>query len=181
MEIWAGKGTAIRRNQEMGIVEIRGNLRNLPELDGPLRQGTGFVIEYLLVKVIKMLPRIKIGIHSSSLQFTDICHGLYTYCQLPPDPPPLQHPQCNGGCDLAELLCRHCLRQTAQLPAEQAHRSNPPRPAPFSSPFPDAQWRGIVGLEPPFDFHEYACVECRNRAYAGVRDFPSRDVPPCCF
>ena len=65
METWAGKGTAIRRNQEMGIVKIRGNLRNLPELDGPLRQGTGFVIEYLLVKVVKMLPWIESGIHFS--------------------------------------------------------------------------------------------------------------------
>ena len=66
MEGGTGKGAAVRRNQQMGMMEVGRNHRNLPQLDGPLQQIAGFIVKHLLMVIVEMLPGIKIiGNHSA--------------------------------------------------------------------------------------------------------------------
>ena len=56
----AGEGAAIRRDQQVRMMEVRRYNRNLPQLYRPLHQVAGLVIKHLLVIVIKILPWVKV-------------------------------------------------------------------------------------------------------------------------
>ena len=45
---------------QMGMMEIGRKRRNLPQLDGPLRQITCLIVKHLLIVVFIVLPRIEV-------------------------------------------------------------------------------------------------------------------------
>ena len=59
MEAGTGKGAAIRCDQQVGVMEIGRNLRNLPQFNRPLRKVAGLIRKHLLIVILIVFPGIK--------------------------------------------------------------------------------------------------------------------------